>query len=316
MKSVSEAPISQGTRVFVRCDLDVDIKNGTISDTYRLESALPTLKLIIEKGGIPIIAGHMGKKLSTSLLAPFFDTNLGKQKYELLENLRFDPGEEENSDVYAQGLANKTQVYVNESFATSHREHASIVGIPKHIQAYAGLNLIKEIETLTKLLDNPQHPFTVIIGGAKLESKMPVVSKFLETADNVLLGGRLGLEWKTEVPEKLKIPSDYAAENRDIGQNTIEEFIKIIQGSKTVLWAGPMGMYEHKAYSQGTYAIANEISYLTKTGDFYSVIGGGDTINAIKKQFPLNDFGFVSTGGGAMLQFLANGTLPGIVALN
>ncbi len=323
MTSVEQAPIKQGTRVLVRCDLDVSIKNGQIHEPYRLESALDTLKLIIRKGGVPIIVGHIGKpkeaplppELSTKQLLPFFNEKLGEEKFELWENVRIDPREESNDDEYAKTMASQAELYVNESFATSHRQHASICAITKYLPSYAGLRLEKEIKELTLLISNPELPFTAIIGGAKLESKMPVVSKFLQTANHVLLGGKLGTEWKQDVPSNLVLPIDYAQDQKDIGNQTISKFEEIILESKTIVWAGPLGVYEEVEFAKGTNEIVQAIVQATKDGA-HSVIGGGDTIVATNSTTNLDNFSFVSTGGGAMLQFLAEGTLPGIEVLN
>jgi phosphoglycerate kinase len=322
MKFLIDANIQNGTRVFVRCDLDVPIEDGKILDTFRLEAALPTLKYIIEKGAFPVIAGHIGKpngkevpELSTSFLKPYFDEKLSKDKYELLENLRFDPREKNNDENYAKELSSKADIYVNESFATCHREHASIIGIPKFIPGYAGLRLQKEVSTLQNILKEPEKPFVVIIGGAKLESKMPVVSKFLSIADYVLIGGRLGLEWEDDIPDNLIIPSDYAKDEKDIGPKSIQDFVIYIQMAKTILWAGPMGAYEETEYSVGTDHIAKAVLDETSHKGTYSFIGGGDTIAAAQKILDINKFSFVSTGGGAMLNFVAKGTLPGTEAL-
>lgn len=323
MRILEQAQITSGTRVFVRCDLDVPIENGKVLETFRLDHALPTLRYIIEKGGFPVIAGHIGKpkgqnipELSTSVLRPYFEEKLGKDKFELLENLRFNPGEKANDDNYAKELASKADIYINESFATCHREHASIVGVPKHIPGYAGLRLQKEIETLDQLLASPEKPFVVLIGGAKLESKLPVVNKFLDLADYVLLGGRLGLEWKGDFPVKLVLPVDYAEDEKDIGPKTIVEFVQYIQLASTILWAGPMGMYEEKRFAVGTDQIAKAIEEQTIDKHAYSIIGGGDTIASAQKTIDMDKLSFVSTGGGAMLNYLTKGTLPGIEALN
>ncbi len=324
IKTIEQADIKNGTRVFVRCDLDVPVNSdGTLGETYRIESALETLNYIIEHGGIPVIAGHMGKpdgqpnpRLSTQQLMPYFNQHLGEEKFELLENLRFDPREETNDDNYAKELSIKADIYVNESFATSHRKHASIVGITKYLPSYAGFRLKKEIDTLSKILDTPARPLTVIIGGAKLESKMPVVSKFLEVADFVLLGGKLGLDWTSEIPENLMLPTDYADDQKDIGPNTVLRFNDVISRAKTILWAGPVGAYETAQFMEGTQGIAQAITLATTHNEALSVIGGGDTITACNQLGLLQKFSFVSTGGGAMLQFLADGTLPGIEALS
>ena len=323
MRSLPEALIKSGTRVFVRCDIDVPIENGNIGETFRLDNLLETLKYIIEKGGIPVIAGHIGKpngkfdeKLSTKHLLSYFNEKLGENRFEILENLRFDPREERNDPEFAKELASKAEIYVNESFATCHREHASIVGLPKILPSYAGFRLQKEIEALDKLIKNPEKPLIVIIGGAKLESKMPVIDKFLVTADFVLLSSLLSANWSKEIPQNLVIAHNRDAQSRDIDQETIDNFKIHIQNAKTILWAGPLGVYQEEQFIVGTREIALEISRLTREEGVYSLIGGGDTVNAIDKLGLLDKFSFVSTGGSAMLQYLAEGTLPGISALN
>jgi len=320
MVSVEKANITNGTRVFVRCDIDVLVENEKISETFRLDVLLETLNFIIQKSGKPIIAGHIGrpegkvvKELSTQYLLPYFNEKLGEGKFELLENLRFDPREETNDETFAKELASKADIYVNESFATCHREHASIVGVPKLLSSYAGFRLQKETNTLNKVLQNPEKPLVVIIGGAKIESKAPVISRFLEIADHVLLGGKIGQEWKKNIPVNLILPTDYAPESKDIGKETIAKFAEIIRNAKTVLWVGPLGMYEDERFINGTSKVALVI---TENPRIFSVVGGGDTITALNNLGHLQKFSFVSTGGGAMLEFLAKGTLVGIEALN
>ena len=320
MRLISEADISAKTRVFVRCDLDIAMKDGEINETYRLEAALPTLKFIIGKGGVPIIAGHMGRPdgkvvedLSTKQLKNFFDAKLGAEKYELLENLRFDPREEENSEDFARELIEKTgaQIYVNESFANCHREHTSMVQIPKLLPAYAGFRLLEEVKVLGGLLKNSERPLVMIAGGAKLADKKSVIKKLLTIADEVLVGGRIGLEWDEEKPANLHIPVDYI-DNFDIGKETMNEFAEIVSTAKTIIWAGPMGKYEDPKYITGTHLLAEEVI----GSGAYTVVGGGDIIAALRDLNLLDLFGFVSVGGGAMLRFLENGTLPAIEALN
>jgi phosphoglycerate kinase len=324
MKSLSEAPIKQGTRVLVRIDMDVPLENGKILETFRLDNVIHTLKYIVNAGGFPVIAGHIDKPdgkfdeaMSTKHLLPYFVENLGMGNFELLENLRFDPREEKNDPGFAKELAGKAELYVNESFATSHRKHASIVGVPKHLPSFMGLRLEEEIKTLSSILEigknkeSPMRPLVAVIGGAKLESKKPVISKFLEMADNVLVGGKIGLDWKEATPENLHLPTDYAEDEKDIGEKTAEEFVGIIMNASTVVWAGPMGMYENPDFIKGTGEIAHAMIETTAT----TIIGGGDTIAALNKIGMLDEIDFVSSGGGAMLAFLANENLPGIEAL-
>ncbi|HNS71483.1 MAG TPA: phosphoglycerate kinase [bacterium] len=320
MNKIQDAPISRGNRILVRCDLDVPIKNGKIQEKYRLESSLETLNYIINKEAMPIIAGHIGKpdgkyvkELSTKYLKSYFEEELGSQNFQILENLRFDPREEENSMEYANEICKGIDMYVNESFATCHRKHTSIVSIPKILPHYAGFHLQQEIETLITVIENPEKPLVFVVGGVKLESKKPAVVKFLNIADCVLLGGKLAEDWKEDVPSNLILPMD-DIDGKDIGPKTVKEFNRIIDKSKTILWAGPMGMFEDPKYQNGTKSIAFQISKTTDNGSL-SVIGGGDTISAVEKFGFLGKYSFTSTGGGAMLQFLSEGTLPGIEAL-
>jgi len=322
MKNIQQAPIQKGTKVFIRLDMDVPIVDGNIGETYRLEAGLPTIKYVLQQGGIPVLAGHMGQpegvvdeKLSTKQLLPYFNQHLGENNFELLENLRFNTGEEENSPEYSKELASKADIYVNESFATSHRKHASIVGIPSILPSFAGLRLQKEITILEKVKKDSKKPFIVIIGGAKLESKLPVIDTFLKLSDAVLIGGKLGIEWenlKKEIPGNLYIPTDYAQDKKDIGSETIKKFVQIISTAKTILWAGPLGLYEDPQFITGTKEISEAI---TNNKDVWSIIGGGDTVAAVSSLNLLDKFNFASTGGGAMLEFLAKDTLPGIEAL-
>lgn len=322
MLYLRDANITHGTHVFVAGDLDVSIENGNILDTFRLDCMLPTLQYIIDHGGMPIISGHIGRpkgtvvaSLSTQHLIPYFDKNLGIGKYELLENMRFDPREELNDDNLARELASKADIFVNEVFSTSHRKDASIVGVPRYISGFAGMRLEQEITVLKNLLTAAIHPFVVIIGGAKLEDKKPVVSKFLEVADSLLVGGKIGLQWLGDIPNKLHIPNDYATDQKDIGNETIKDFSNIIGEAKTILWAGPMGMYENPEFINGSKAIAEAIAKVTQTSNAMSVAGGGDTVEVLTTLGLRDKMSFVSTGGGAMLEYLAYGSLPGIEAL-
>lgn len=322
MQKIQDAVISQGDRVLVRCDLDVPVQNGKILEKYRLESALETLRYLITKGAVPVIAGHIGKpngktvpSLSTEQLLPFFTENLPGGNFELMENLRFYSGEEENSEAFCKTLAAKAKLYVNESFATCHRNHASITGVTKLMPHYAGFRLQREVETLSKVITNPARPLMTVIGGAKIESKMPVISKFLPIADKVILGGKLGDLWQDTVPANLILPVDNV-DGKDIGPQTIEKYIQVLSQAKTILWAGPLGMYQDEKYMTGTRKIAEAVAKLTKGQNITSVIGGGDTIAAIEKAGFLNQLTFVSTGGSSMLQYLADETLPGLEALN
>ena len=229
----------------------------------------------------------------------------------LLENIRQYEGEKANDPEFAAELAKLGSVYVNEAFSVSHREHASMVLLPKLLPSYAGLNMMEEVKNLSYVLGKPEQPYMAIVGGAKLESKRPAIDKLLGLADEVLVGGRMGLEWVGELPENLCLPKDYAEGEFDIGPETMDSYKELIGLSKTILWAGPMGQFENKDFEAGTRAIAEAII----ASRAYSVVGGGDTAKALTKFGLLDKFTFVSTGGGAVLQYIGTGTLPGIQAL-
>ena len=318
VKCVDQAKILAGTRALVRCDLDVPVEAGEVTEPFRLDLALKTLQHIIDRGGLPVICGHMGRPkgkvdpaLSTSQLKPYFDKHL-KSDFELLENLRFDDREEANSADFAKELAQKADIYVNESFATCHRKASSITGLPKLLPAYAGFRLMQEVGVLKKVLDDPARPLVAIIGGAKLESKRPVIEKFAQIADAVLVGGRLALEEPIAL-KKVYCPVDYV-DTKDIGPKTLAGWQDMVLSAKTIVWAGPMGLFEEDRYSIGTKTTAIWLAEVTKSGCF-TVAGGGDTVSALNSFGYFADMSFVSSGGSAMLDFLVDGTLPGIEAL-
>jgi phosphoglycerate kinase len=322
MKTIQQAPIHKGTKVFVRGDLDVPIGNGTIQDTTRLDNTLETLRYIIEKGGFPIIGGHIGRpkgeykeELSTKHILPYFIEKLGESTFELVENLRFDPREKENSAEYAKELADKAEIYVNDSFSTCHREHASVTGIPQCLPAYAGISLQRELEVLGKTRQNPQKPLVIIVGGIKLDDKLPVIHKFIHVANTILLGGKAGLHWTEDVPENLILPLDYAQDSLDIGPQTVELYKKYIAAAKTIVWAGPVGKFEDDKFFEGTKQIASAMAQATQENGAFTLIGGGDTLAAVKKAGYIDKISFASAGGSAMLKYLANGNLVGLEKL-
>lgn len=333
MNSLIQAPIKSGSRVLVRCDLDVLNEQGAVKDTFRLESALPTLSYIQSVGAIPVIAGHIGRPhgkinplLSTNTLSVFFKKHL-KPSYELLENLRFDTREETNDMAFAKTLVKNIDFYVNESFANCHREAASIVAVTTLISSFAGLRLQLEVETAEKLLKNPKHLFVTIVGGAKIESKRPVINKLAELADAVLIGGKIALEETVEGPN-IYNPLDYI-DTKDIGPKTIKAFKELLSPATTILWTGPLGAFEEEKYTNGTKEIAHFIANKTQQvicsedeqtkektlANCFSVAGGGDTADALIKYGLEKNFSFISTGGGSLLELIAKGNIPGLKAL-
>ncbi len=318
MQTLKNANLSKITKALIRADLDVPFdENGNILEPYRLEALLPTITYLLDKKVHPVICGHIGRpsgkedpKLSTSQLKPYFDSKLGKDSYTLLENLRFDPREESPSEEFAQELASQADIYINESFATSHREATSISLLPTKLPAYAGLRLATEVESLAKVLTSSDSPKVAIVGGVK-ESKKEAVYDLAKNFDQVLVVGKL--QKAPEDPENPNIfyPTDYSGEGFDIGPETAENYSKLLYPAKTIVWAGPAGAYD-KGYFEGSRQLAKAVL----SAKAFTVVGGGDTISCLNQLQMLEDFNFVSTGGGAMLDFLAGKKLPGLVALS
>jgi phosphoglycerate kinase len=320
MRSIKNINV-KGKRVLVRVDFNVPIKNGKVEDDFRIKKTLPTINLLKKKGAKIILISHFtdGRARSLRPIAKYLkikfapDLNPGEIKngeIVLLENIRNYSGEEKNDPKFAKKLAAMGDIYVNDAFSVSHRPHASIIGITKYLPSYMGLLFEEEFKNLSAAF-KPKHPFLLILGGIKFETKLGVVNKFLRVADKIFIGGALvvrALQMPVARNPKIIFPiGDPAA--LDANAETLEILKKIIKKSKFILWNGPLGNYE-KGFTKGTLELAKIIA---KSGAV-SIIGGGDTIAAIKK-IGLNHFSFVSTAGGAMLEFLAHGTLPGVEAL-
>lgn len=335
--------------VLLRADLDVPLNNGLIIDDSRLNSWFPTLEHLLNKKAKVIIAGHLGRPepisnfksqisnefslkpvaewVSKKLDCSFSLEKIGdlaafklNDSVSILENLRFYKQEEENDSDFSQKLASLAQVYVNDAFASSHRAHASIVGITKYLPSYAGFRLEKEVEVLSEILEKPKRPLCVIIGGAKIETKLPLVEKMHHFADYVLVGGEIAENDKVLLKiqhEKVTgrkaalLVADLTPNSKDITQKSAENFVQIAKNANTIIWNGPMGFVEETENQNGTNILANGI--VEAVAD--TVVGGGDTIAFLKEKKLLEEFTFVSTGGGAMLEFLAGEKLPGLVVL-
>ncbi len=306
----------EGTRVLVRADWNLPMtESGEVADASRIEVSLKTIEYVKNKGGKAIIASHFGREGDS--LEPVI--NFAKKNYsileeevEFLENLRIDKREEENSEEFVKELASKADIYINEAFSASHREHASIVGAPKFLPHFAGFRFLEEFENLSQAF-NPEHPFLFILGGMKFETKLPLVEKFLSIADHIFIGGALAVKaLKLRGTSKIIFPvGDYAA--LDANTETLEVLNEKIKKAKFILWNGPLGNYE-KGFVAGTVALARMLA----DSNARLIIGGGDTLANIniETKNKISSHGFISTAGGAMLDFLANGTLPGIEALN
>lgn len=329
--------------VLVRGDLDVPMTsvNGQamIEDTSRLEALGSTLSYLRHGGAKRItICGHVGRpgrreigeirdigeiggeNLSTKPVEEFFRKNgYIREQDEVLENLRFFEGEEKNDLEFSKELARGQDIFVNDAFAVAHRDAASVVAVVKLLPHFAGVRFNKEIENLSKILDNPKRPLVIVLGGAKLETKMPLVSKMYEMADYVLVGGLLSAETKQllalqhsklDSKKAVLLVAELTADTKDITEESAENFRQVILEGKTVVWNGPMGLFE-KDYDRGTEVIAEAVALVKG----FRVIGGGDTITATKKYNLTKNYDWVSMGGGAMLSFLAGEELPGIEAL-
>lgn len=368
-KKIKEVKDLKGKRVILRLDLNVPIIGDDVRDDFRIRRSLPTIQFLQEQGAKVIIISHLESEFVKSLgrvatyLGRFTPIKAFVTKMEdakavvysmqdgevvMLENLRLDPGEKENSSVFAGRLASLGDIYVNDAFAVSHREHASVVSIPHFLPSYAGPLLAQEVEELSKAF-NPPHPFLFILGGAKFDTKLPLVEKFINIADYIFVGGalandifkekgyevgnslvapaRINLKHMEKNP-KVIIPTDVIVSNPlakdikspetvgfddtilDAGPRTITDLSDLLTDVEFVLWNGPLGDYE-KGFSQGTENLAKAIV----DSGVQSIVGGADTIAVVSKLGLLDKFSFVSTGGGAMLDFLAKGTLPGIEAL-
>jgi phosphoglycerate kinase len=325
-----------GKRVLVRGDLDIDIKPG--EEPERLEALVQTLKVVLEKNPKQIaIIGHRGRPasaeapsgkpegLSIKPLVSYFQEKLNSEiefvedpenyyesdkKIRLLENLRFWPGEEANSEDFARRLAAFGDIYINEAFGNSHREHASMVMLPKLLPHAAGVQLMKEIENLSKILENPARPLVFIISGVK-EDKIKYIDKFKTIADKVLVGGRLPKFLGDEYADPKVVVARLMPDNEDITMHYIEHFEGEVKRAKTVVVSGPLGKFEEEGHRQGTERVFKAVA----DSNCFSVAGGGDTEEALELLGLEDKIDWVSTGGGAMLEFLSEGTLPGIKAL-
>jgi len=360
-----------------------DVNNYSLKPVYEYLRALPELQDVSRSGtDEPIVqTGEPGTALGKAEVKNdrvFFAGDcvgdvvkaqvekLKEGEVLLLENLRFYEGEEQNDDEFARALAELADVYVNDAFGAAHRAHASTAGITKFVQpAVAGLLMEKELNFLSKALDNPERPFVAILGGAKVSDKIPVIESLIERqVDKLLIGGAMAytffkakgytvgkslvedemLETALEIEQKAKdagvelilptdhqvvdsydplnsrktIPVDFTNKGLvglDIGAETVEIFKKALEGAKTIVWNGPMGMFEEKPFDEGTTAIAQAVAEATANGAT-SIVGGGDSVSAINEAGLADKISHISTGGGATLEFLAGDELPGVAALN
>jgi len=376
-----------GKRVLVRVDFNVPLDGTTITDDTRIQAALPTINTLLDRNAAVILVSHLGRpkgkvvpEFSLAPVAKRLSELLGKDvrfasdvvgpsaqeisesiqpgDVALLENVRFEPGEERNDEDLATALAELADVYVNDAFGAAHRAHASTEGVAHKLPHAAGLLMERELSALSRALDDPGRPLVVILGGAKISDKIGVIRKFLDTADAILVGGGIAntlvaaqgkemgkslvetgsLDVARQILDEAKtskcdlvIPTDFVVASSpddaanaetvtevasdkaalDIGPESIAAFSDWIAKAKTIVWNGPMGLFEVSPFDAGTRAIAAAVA----ASDGYSIVGGGDSVAAVHQAGLADQMDHVSTGGGASLEFLEGKTLPGVAAL-
>ncbi len=314
----------QNKRVLLRLDLDVPLKDGVIEDDTRLLAGMDTLGLCLEFASSVTICGHLGRPegredpaLSVKPIVDWIEEGYGhiqlpQGKLHILENLRFEAGEDGLDMEFAKELASHGDFYVYEAFAT-HKPAASTTLVPTLLPHAAGLRFAKEVEELMQIRENPIKPLVAILGGAKVEDKMPVIKVMASRADVVLVGGKLAVEIKEkgimDLPTNVMV-AKLNEEGLDISEETTAAWENLLKTAKEVVWNGPLGKFEEGKYNQ-----SERIAKAIIASGAKSVIGGGDTISAMTKYGLADRFTFVSTGGGAMLKLLSDGTLPTIEAL-
>ena len=384
--------ILKGKKVLLRVDLNVPIKNGTITESSRIEKIIPTIKLLIEKEAKIIILSHIGrpkgKVVSEMSLEPIskkladllnkevlFNKNIINENtlseinkisngsIMMLENIRFNEGEESNDSKFSKKISSLGDIYINDAFSCSHRAHASIEGITKYIPSYFGIQIAEEINALKKITAEIKKPVSLIIGGTKISTKIKIINNLIKKFDHIIIvggmantmlkhtGSKVGksiydrncgvlikeiLENSKKYNCKITYPVDVVVSKNlenvgknkeikeieeddmilDIGPKTISSIKTIINNSNTILWNGPAGYFENPNFQNGTKKILEIISQKTANDNIFSVAGGGETVAAINKFKKIDSFTFVSTAGGAFLEFLEGITLPGIKAIN
>ena len=392
LKSSGSADV-RDKRVLVRADLNVPVKDGRVTDATRLERLVPGLQDLAARGARVIVMSHFGRpkagpdqENSLAPIAEALSKLLGKPvamasdcigpaaeqvvatlkpgAYAVLENTRFHKGEEKNDPAFAAALAKLGDMFVNDAFSAAHRAHASTAGLADHLPAFAGPLMMEEINALRTALENPKRPTAAVVGGAKVSTKIPVLTNLMAKVDKLIIGGGMAntflqaqginvgkslaepdfhatareimaaaaskgceivlpvdgviaREFKagaaSSVVDVDAIPAD--AMMLDVGPKSVQHLIGVLQSCRTLLWNGPLGAFEIEPFGKGTFALAAEAARMTRAGKLVSVAGGGDTVAALNAANATGDFTYVSTAGGAFLEWLEGRELPGVAAL-
>ena len=327
-----------GKRVLVRVDFNVPLEDGRVADDTRIRASLPTIELLLGRDASEAaLCSHLGRPkgedpaYSMKPVAEHLRTFVDDPRVRLLENTRFHPGETKNDPEFARELAVNGDLFVNDAFGAAHRAHASTVGMAQLLPAYAGLLLERELEELGSLLESPERPFVAVLGGAKVEDKIGVLRTLGERADAILVGGKMAED--VEPAGKIELPVDVVAAEAfepdaaakvvpaddvpegwlglDIGPETRRAFARRINEAKTVFWNGPMGVFEWPRFAEGTKALAEAVA----AADAHTVVGGGDSVRAVQELGLADQIDWISTGGGAALEFLEGKELPGVAVI-
>lgn len=331
-----------GKKVILRVDFNVSVEDGKIQESFKIAAAKETLDYLLARDCKVAMLSHLGRpdgkinpefsldqivtdaEIILGRKITFVSDCIGEKVAEavknlgdgvlLLENVRFYAGDEANDGEFAKKLGENFDVFINDAFSASHRNHASVTGLANVLPSAAGMRLQEEIHEMTIIKDHPIAPAVAIIGGAKIETKIPVIKFFEEKYDHILVGGKIAneaIDQKIEFSDKVILPIDFIDDRLDIGPKTVEKFKEIIAGAKTIAWNGPTGKFEEEKYAVSS----NEILEAVIASGAYVLVGGGETLEILEKNQAMEKITFVSTGGGAMLDYLAGAEMPGIEAL-
>ena len=342
LRKIQDADIS-GKKVLLRVDFNVAVEDGKVKESFKIKAAKETLDYLLKNNAKVAMISHLGRpdgkinpefslaqirddsEAILGIKVAFVSDSIGEKVKDslsslsdnevlMLENVRFYEGDEKNDDGFSRQLADGFDIFVNDAFSASHRDHASVTGVAKIIPGYAGLRLQKEISEMERIKNDPAHPAIAIIGGAKIETKLPVINFFESSYDNILVGGKIAneaVDQKTEFSDKVMLPIDYVDDRMDIGPETVAQFGEVIKKAKTIVWNGPTGKFEEEKYAKSS----NDILAAVLGSGAYTVVGGGETLEILEKNDAMDKINFVSTGGGAMLDYLGGHSMPGIEAL-